>query len=112
MLLFAHAHQFYNQSHPNLFLTHLNILQGPPIVNEDPEEEILESYVSKSMDGQFMQDGDVRGMKVRERLFREKPFKTMHVCMATDVNVEVIKDGPYARTRPLHGAFIVHCSYL
>ena len=65
-------------------------------MHEDPEEEILDSYVSKSMDGQFMQDGDIRGKKVRERLFNEKPYRTMHVCMATDIDVDVIKDGPYA----------------
>jgi hypothetical protein len=59
-------------------------------------EDIHDSYVSQSMDGQFLEDGDYRGKKVRDRLFREKPFKSMYVCMATDVDVDVIKDGPYS----------------
>lgn len=62
---------------------------------ENGVEDITETYVSASMDGQFLQDKDQRSKKVRDRVFREKPYKTMFVCMATDVDVGVIKDGTY-----------------
>ena len=36
-----------------------------------------------------------REKKVRERVFREKPYKTMHICLATDVDVDALIDGKY-----------------
>jgi len=35
---------------------------------------------------------DARQRKVRQRIYREKPYKVMHVCMATDVDVETLRD--------------------
>ena len=33
-----------------------------------------------------------RQRKVRQRVFKEKPYKVMHVCMATDVQVAKLRD--------------------
>lgn len=35
---------------------------------------------------------DARQRKVRQRVFKEKPFKVMHVCLATDVDVVRLRD--------------------
>lgn len=35
---------------------------------------------------------DARQRKVRQRIFKEKPFKVMHVCLATDVQVSKLRD--------------------
>jgi len=33
-----------------------------------------------------------RQRKIRQRVFKEKPFKVMHVCLATDVQVATLRD--------------------
>jgi len=64
---------------------------GPVRYNED---ENMEPYLSVATTNHADSDVGVREKKVNERFYREKPYKVMHVCMATDVNVEALKNKP------------------
>lgn len=35
---------------------------------------------------------DARQKKLEQRIFRDKPFKIMHICLATDVDVDTLKN--------------------
>ena len=50
----------------------------------------VESYVSKALSRQGIVK-NVRDLKVSQRVIRENPYKVMHICFATDVDVETLK---------------------
>jgi len=64
---------------------------GPVRYNED---ENMEPYLSVATTHHANADVGGRERKVNERFYREKPHKVMHVCMATDVDVEALKNKP------------------
>jgi hypothetical protein len=41
---------------------------------------------------------DAREKAIAHRLFRDKPFKSMHICLATDVEAEKLSEPASVRT--------------
>jgi hypothetical protein len=58
------------------------------------EDENSEPYLSVSIGHNTKSDISDREKKVSERFYRERPFKVMHICMATDVNVTALQNKP------------------
>ena len=57
-------------------------------------DDNMETYLSVGASHRRNDDIGSREKKINERFYREKPFKVMHICMATDVNVEALKSKP------------------
>jgi hypothetical protein len=59
-----------------------------------------ESYVGSSLynpeEDAIVDDPEQRNRKVSNRVVREKPFKTMHICLATDIDNEALRQHEHA----------------
>jgi hypothetical protein len=59
------------------------------------EDENLEPYLGLAVNHDINHpEIGIREKKASERIYREKPFKLMHICLATDVDVDALKNKP------------------
>jgi hypothetical protein len=70
-------------------------LQPPPLFDPGTQEPYLGAAV-RTLGG--VQKMDAREKAIAHRLFRDKPFKSMHICLATDVEAEKLSEPASVRT--------------
>lgn len=68
-------------------------MKNPVLVDGVGNFETEENYLGVAVLGPGSKVlNDARKKKAEERVFREKPFKEMHICLATDVDIDALKD--------------------
>lgn len=67
---------------------HYSPEMAPPVWDNNGQESYLGAAVSALGKQQNTNDVNDRDMSIARRIFKDKPFKTMHICMATDIDKE------------------------
>ena len=63
----------------------------PPVHDQNVEESYLGAAMFSQTSDDVTTTAHKREIKVQKRVTREKPYKSMHICIATDVDVEALQ---------------------
>jgi hypothetical protein len=62
------------------------------------DQDVKESYLGAAMYSQINTEDNTnlnsRETKIQKRITKDKPFKSMHICLGTDIDIKTMKENP------------------
>jgi hypothetical protein len=62
------------------------------------DQDVKESYLGAAMYSQINTEDNTklnsRETKIQKRITKDKPFKSMHICLGTDIDIKIMKENP------------------